>query len=464
MIDLDIGTIQVMAFAMNLAAAFFIWTQRRPPVHSAALAARLWAAGFTLVAAGSLLVALRGMIPAGISVVLSDVLIVAGFALAITATRAFLSLPLAIWPCVAIVASVAAGAGWFYYSEPDGRYRLAVTLAAGAALCLWMLVSLRPWRSRRQLGVGSRIPAAVIAGVFGVALIVVTWRVVTGPPFNDILNLKGSVATTVAGLAVISIFYSLWALNLLGGRMGATLHGEIKRRDQLISLMAHDLKTPFNSLVGGTEAMGHLARMGRTDRALEMADDIHQAARQAHDLVDSLLAWVQSQPRELAPGPVSLRDALDTGHAQLRTAFEAKGIDFRPPDPEADATVLAHRGGLETVVRNLLANALKFSHSGGVVSASIEQSGGEARLVIRDDGIGMDPDTLARVKVAGSRHSRTGTAGEKGTGLGLTFCRDLVRSWRGVLRIDSAPGGGTAVTVSLPAADGPVRAARAEGD
>jgi signal transduction histidine kinase len=457
-IELDIGTIQVVAFATNLATAYFLWMQRRPPVRSAAIAARLWSLGFTAVAFGSLLVALREVIPGFVSVVVSDMLIVGGFATAILGTRAFLSRPVTIWPLLAIVAAVGLGVGWFYLGDPDARMRLAVTMSAGAALCFWLVVSLRPWKSRRQIGNGSRIPAAGISGVFGIVLTVVTVEVVSGHQFDEILNLSGPVATTVAGLEVVSLFYALWALSLLTGRMSVTLRAEVRRRDRLISLLAHDLKTPFNSLVGGTEAMRHLARMGRTESALEMADDIHVAARQAHDLVDSLLAWTQSQPRDLEREPVALDAAVAAAHAPLASAFEAKGVNFESPGGRSDIVVLAHPLGVETIVRNLLANALKFTRAGGTVGVDIGRSGGQARLVIRDDGVGMAGTTLEKVNAPDIRYSSSGTSGEKGTGLGLTFCRDLVASYRGTMTIESAPGAGTSVTVTLPLAEQPAPA------
>lgn len=462
MIELDIGTIQVVAFATNLATAFFLWMQRRPPVRSAALAARLWSGGFAAVAFGSLLVALRGVIPGVVSVVVSDMLIVGGFAAAILGTRAFLSRSVAFWPLPAVVAAVGLGAGWFYLGDPDGRMRLAVTMAAGAALCVWLAVSLRPWKPRREIGVGSRIPAAWIAAVFGLVLAAVTAEVVTGRQFDEILNLNGPVATTVAGLEVVSLFYALWSLSLLAGRMSVTLRAEVRRRDRLISLLAHDLKTPFNSLVGGTEAMRHLARMGRTESALNMADDIHVAARQAHDLVDSLLAWAQSQPRDLEREPVDLNAAVVAGYAPLASAFGAKGVNFEPPE-RRNLVVLAHPLGVETIVRNLLANALKFTRAGGTVAVDIRRAGGQARLDVRDDGVGMGAAALAKVNAPETRYSSSGTSGEQGTGLGLTFCRDLVASYRGAMTIESAPGAGTTVTVTLPLADGPAPPEPADG-
>ena len=103
-----------------------------------------------------------------------------------------------------------------------------------------------------------------------------------------------------------------------------------------------------------------------------------------------------------------------------------------------------------SVIRNLLFNALKFTYRGGNVSIHAHQEDSMVRVMVHDDGMGMDQDTAARVFAIDKRKSVKGTDGEKGTGLGLALCKEFVEQHGGRIWIDSQPGQGTTVNFTVP--------------
>ncbi len=448
-----------MSFAMNVAAAYFIGAQRRPPIESAAIAKRLWSIGFTIIAFGGLLVAMRGYIPDLISIVLGEIMAIGGFGVTILGTRVFFGGTVRWWPVVTVAAFIGLSMLWWGFVDADGKMRVLALGLAGIVLCGWLVVSLRPWISARVIGDWTRIPGGIIAGGFALTIVAALVPVMRGPDFTDYLQSDGLVTITMALLRVVTMIFALWSLSLLTGKLGSSLRRELKSRDRLISILAHDLRTPFNSLVGGTDALQHFVKAGDMEKASRTAENVHEASGQALALVDSLLAWVRIQIAGSQRGPVSLAESCHAAFEPLQRSFAQKDIALeRSIDPSVSA--IAEQGGVETILRNLLSNALKFSSPGSQVGLCVAQEGDRAVLIVRDQGTGMDAEILQRINDPEKRHTSSGTSGEKGNGFGLIFCRDLVHSYRGTLSIQSAPGEGTTVRVDLPA--GPVL--RAEPD
>ncbi|WP_416898235.1 MAG: sensor histidine kinase [Minwuia sp.] len=449
MLELDIRTIHLVSFATNLATAWFIWSQRRSPIPSAARAARLWSVGFLCVSLGSLGMALRSVVPDGISILFGDSFIVGGFAIAIIGLRAFFERRAMYWPAAAVTSCLVLSAAYWWFVSPDERMRIVAMCAAGSALCLWLVVTLRPWHTAGAGGIRGGLQASIVAGVFGIAVAIIAVRWMLRPPEEVNLFSSGAVAATVSALIVVSMFFALWTLSLLTGRMSASLRREVRRRDRLISVLAHDLRTPFNLLLGGTEAMELYARMGDHNKVLETAGEVHRASHQANTLVESLLTWGRSQLVGAELRPVNLSDAFGRVHHSMKSSIERKSLRCAPPD-RSDVAALGDAASVEIVIRNILANAIKFSEPGGEIRIGIGRKGAMAELSIGDDGVGMDADTLEQVRRPGAQETVAGTLGETGTGLGLSFCHDLVDAQGGRLIIESLKGRGTDVTICLP--------------
>ncbi|MEE3626510.1 HAMP domain-containing sensor histidine kinase [Nitrospirillum sp. BR 11752] len=225
-----------------------------------------------------------------------------------------------------------------------------------------------------------------------------------------------------------------------------------REKTRFFSLISHDLRGPFNVLLGMTrELADHGTRMSPADVA-DFAASVHQSAVAAHTLLDNLLNWsrVQMSGTPFTPSVMALGEVVAAATHDLGPTAEAKGI--RILDASGDRHILADRTMVLAILRNLLANAIKFSHPNQGVQVTSRAAGDRLEIAVTDRGIGMDPDQLDQLYRREAQDSRPGTLGEVGTGLGLTLVRDLVARHGGVLAIDSRPGVGTTVSFTVPLA------------
>jgi len=453
LIQLDIITIQVLSFTINVMLAGFIWLQRRPPIRSVALAARFWSTGFAAIGFGALLTLIGHSRQTPEFLTLGEALSVGGFVLPILGIRAFVNLSVnLIWFLVAFL--LAAGiSGYFSILDPNPVLRIAGLSLVGFVLCTWTAVSVRFWLPNSKVGLRSRRPVAAIASLIGLFFLYYALRAISGNPMTNLpYSSTFDTSAPVACAALVSIFLALWCLFIMGGRLGRSLRKEVERRDRLLSVLAHDLRSPFNILLGDTEALELMARRGKTDRVLGMASDIHTASQQAYALTDSLLVWVRSQLAGEEPEPINLDRAVRAAHAPLVGLLKRKRVSCQPP-PESGLNVLACAGSVETVIRNLLSNSVKFSRPGSTVNIRLRRDGQTVQIDVQDTGVGMSSREVEAALDPDNHHSTFGTEGETGTGLGLSFCQDIVKSHGGKLTISSQLGLGTTVMVILPLAE-----------
>jgi signal transduction histidine kinase len=145
---------------------------------------------------------------------------------------------------------------------------------------------------------------------------------------------------------------------------------------------------------------------------------------------------------------------------QCRPSAADKGIAIHTRFADR-LTVTADRTALITVLRNVIGNALKFSEPGGAVEVRTTGIGQCGVVEVRDTGIGMTAETLSSLFDPAHQNTRPGTRGEGGSGLGLQICSELMERQAGTLTIDSAPGRGTIVRLSLPVQNAPIQNAPA---
>jgi len=224
-----------------------------------------------------------------------------------------------------------------------------------------------------------------------------------------------------------------------------------REKTRFFSLISHDLRGPFNTLLGMTQELAEHAPSMRPEDVAEFARSTHESARQVHDLLENLLQWsrVQMSGKPFMPSAFALRDLVADGIRDVTPAATAKQITVL--DAVGDRWVLADRTMILAVLRNLLVNAVKFSHPGGVVHLTSRARGDRLEVAVTDHGIGMDPQQVqALLRPGAGQPSRPGTQGEQGTGLGMTLVRDMVMRHGGGLEVDSEPGRGTTIRFTLP--------------
>jgi two-component system sensor histidine kinase/response regulator len=224
-------------------------------------------------------------------------------------------------------------------------------------------------------------------------------------------------------------------------------------KDRFFSILAHDLKGPLGSLKGLTQfAEEHLDSYSPN----ELKEIIVLQRRTAENLLkllENLLTWsrIQRGILEYNPQFIRVKGVIDRNVALFAPNAEQKQITLNRSIPEK-AVVYADFNMVDTVVRNLISNALKFTHSGGTVGVATRQDEKYIEVSVSDTGIGIRKEHLSKLFRIETKYKRSGTAREKGTGLGLILCKELVEQNGGKIWVESEVGKGTTFRFTLPRA------------
>ena len=213
-------------------------------------------------------------------------------------------------------------------------------------------------------------------------------------------------------------------------------------KDKLFSIVSHDLKSPVAAQKMATEMMLENFEEMDKPQLLERIRSFHQATETQHELLRNLLDWARMQTGQIKYRPTrfSLTELAKEVADIYRLPAQNKGISIRL-EAAADCVTLADRSMIHTVLRNLINNAVKFSHRESQVAVSVTCDGELARVMVKDSGVGMP--------AAGEEKILVGTAGEKGSGLGLTICREMLERNNSRLEIRSTEGVGTEIGFGL---------------
>ncbi|WP_334185732.1 ATP-binding response regulator [Novosphingobium sp.] len=221
-----------------------------------------------------------------------------------------------------------------------------------------------------------------------------------------------------------------------------------RQKALLLSIIAHDLRNPFQAIIGLSDSLSRTAAQKDPAKVQIRAQAVQEAAVQAHALMESLFDWAQLQ---MDSGNVELEMVDVVAIAQEATSVcrhtaEEKGVSVSFDC--GGGMVRAHRDMLATVLRNLVGNSIKFTPAGGGITIACEK-GTDGRFVIhvRDSGVGMSQQAIDNLFRIDRRVTTPGTAGEKGSGLGLLLCRDLVERMGARMEVASKVGEGTAFSL-----------------
>lgn len=225
------------------------------------------------------------------------------------------------------------------------------------------------------------------------------------------------------------------------------------QKDKLFSVIAHDLRSPFNTFLGFTEILAESAGSLTVDELKSISGSMHQSAVNLNSLLVNLLEWSRFQSGRVSFQPIEL-DLDELVKESVTTIFstaQSKRISIETRIPK-HVRVIADSFLLGSVVRNLLSNAVKYTHSGGVVSIEASRDQNRTALVIRDSGIGIPVELIPNLFTISANKGRRGTNNEPSTGLGLVLVNEFVTLMGGQVEVKSIEGEGTAFTVWLPSA------------
>ncbi|MBN2806843.1 MAG: hypothetical protein JXR22_09305, partial [Prolixibacteraceae bacterium] len=237
-------------------------------------------------------------------------------------------------------------------------------------------------------------------------------------------------------------------------RMNNELNELNATKDKFFSIIAHDIKSPFNAIVGFSELLKDNFFVWSEEMKLNSVHRIHKASVSLYYLLENLLQWSRTQRGKIEFHPEkirvqqSLHDLVDLMNEQAAS----KNIQVLVSVQEKSLMAMADRLMLDTILRNLLSNAIKFSHPNGkvVLKASSDQKW--VNIEVIDEGTGIPEAVQQRLLDTKTYKSTPGTKNEKGTGLGLILVRDFVARHQGKLSFESKPGKGTRFFFTIPLA------------
>ncbi len=249
------------------------------------------------------------------------------------------------------------------------------------------------------------------------------------------------------------------AIRMLGAHTDITdlknTEKELERSNQtkvkLFSIIAHDLRTPFNGLLGITEILAdeeyHIDEQERQD----LMKNLHASVNNAYNLLTNLLDWahLNLERIDIRKKRLQVFQVISSVCSQLRDFSDQKEIEIRF-DGDRDLEVLVDQKSFELVVRNLLTNAIKYSYRGSTVIVNLTKEATLGRISIEDSGKGMSETHLSSVLSDYYHVSRPGTEFEKGSGLGLSLAKEFVALNDGSMTIHSRLDQGTTAVLTFP--------------
>jgi PAS domain S-box-containing protein len=247
--------------------------------------------------------------------------------------------------------------------------------------------------------------------------------------------------------------YELVLLNLKLEESESRLKELNSTKDKFFSIIAHDLKSPFTSFIGLTELIAEDIEEMDIKEVKQLLIELNQSAHNVYSLLENLLSWsrVQSGRMDFAPEMISPFDLEEQVKMLFEQSFKQKEILFSS-SVNTDRKVIADRNMADTVLRNLFSNAIKFTKAGGFIALTISDEDEMVKFSVQDSGVGIDGDNLARLFRIDKTLTTLGTQNEKGTGLGLILCKELVEKCGGKISVESRIGKGTKFSFTLPVA------------
>lgn len=226
------------------------------------------------------------------------------------------------------------------------------------------------------------------------------------------------------------------------------------QKDRFFSVIAHDLRSPYNALLGFSQMLSDQALTLPREKLAEYGGFVRQAGEEAYKLLADLLDWsrLNMDRMEFNPTAFNVAMLLDQNIQRFGPMVSLKDIQLAY-DSEADHRVYADLHMADTILRNLISNAVKFTESGGRIEIGHRLVDGHVEIAVKDNGVGIAQDRADKLLVLGERVATTGTKGETGTGLGLVLCVEFARKNGGDLTFSTVEGQGSSFYLTLPPAD-----------
>ncbi len=231
-----------------------------------------------------------------------------------------------------------------------------------------------------------------------------------------------------------------------------------KQKDKFFSIVAHDLRGPFSGMLGFSGILLEEYSQLTEDEKKNYIEIINSSLKDLLTFIDNLLTWarIQSNRFDHEPKEIDLEEIITPVFQSQKIAAANKQITLESNLPAGQAslqqslTAFADPGMTETVIRNLVSNAIKFTKTNGKIKVNAYNSGKFVNIQVEDNGIGMSQEIVDNLFNIETKATRNGTNNEKGTGLGLIICKEFIEKNGGIISVKSQVNKGTVISFTLP--------------
>jgi PAS domain S-box-containing protein len=222
-------------------------------------------------------------------------------------------------------------------------------------------------------------------------------------------------------------------------------------KDRFFSIISHDIKNHFAAILGLSRLLVKPEYNDDYEKRIETATNLHESSKKLYSLLENLLEWAKLQRDELVmePADFNIHDVAQEAVDLIGLKAETKKISITN-NIDSRKKVFADKNMIKTVLRNLLSNAVNFTENGGSVTLESELEGNEMIISVKDNGIGINPESIHKLFRIDEKVINRNTEGGKGTGLGLILCREFIEKNGGNMWVESEESKGSAFSFSLP--------------
>jgi len=223
------------------------------------------------------------------------------------------------------------------------------------------------------------------------------------------------------------------------------------RKNKLISIIGHDLRSPFTSITTLLDIIQNDWQHTFSDELKKYFELLNEKVETTYNLLESLLTWSRTHMDKVSyhPTNVMITPMIESTISLLSTQAEKKNITITFETSSA-TEIYADGDMIQTIIRNLISNAIKFTHPGGNIHIATKHVKNDTEISVKDTGVGISREDIDKIMHPNTSFTSYGTSGEKGTGLGLDICRDFAEKHGGKLWVTSTPGEGSTFFFNIP--------------
>ncbi len=285
--------------------------------------------------------------------------------------------------------------------------------------------------------------------------------------FNYFVELTGQTGDSQAGgytfylfgisflLMLVIVFFVLLGLSIRTNKKLKNKYHEMEKlnatKDKFFSIIAHDLKSPFNSLMGFSEVLSMQVENKSPKEIMAYSRSIYNSTRKLYSLVDTLLQWSRTQlgTTDYNPERLDVKVLALNVVSILKINAEEKDIIISF-DIDNNLIAWADKDLFSAVLRNLVSNAIKFSRVGSVIKVAAIRKANYIEVSVSDTGVGISSDNLHKIFRVDANLTTVGTLNEKGTGLGLALCKEFAEINKGAISVESKLEKGSVFKFTVP--------------